>query len=87
MLQGLTVNPRQEKEKIFQNPSITTVLVPYIGHKKAAMLAQHMKESKESVFESNKKLKFILPEDLQQILSPSSLTTLGFSLKNIDLNE
>ncbi|MGQ1890719.1 lyase family protein [Thermophagus sp. OGC60D27] len=84
MLQGLTVDSGPEKEEIFKNPSITTVLVPYIGHQKAALLAQHMKESNGSVFESNNKLKIILPEDLRQILSPSSLTTLGFSLKNID---
>jgi len=87
LLKDMKVSAKNEQDDVFKNPSITTALVPYIGHKKAALLARDMKESNTTVFESNGKLA-ILPEGkILRILQPSSLTAKGFSLKDINPEE
>jgi aspartate ammonia-lyase len=84
LLKGMTVSTKNEQDDLFKNPSITTALVPYIGHEKAALLARNMKESNTTVFESNAKLAILPEEKIQRILQPSALTAKGFSLKDID---
>lgn len=84
MLRQLTIHPGKEQAEIFKNPAITTALVPFIGHKKAQMLAQHMKEEGIDIFESNQQLNILSTEKIQQILNPASLTARGFSLKDLN---
>jgi aspartate ammonia-lyase len=84
MLRQLTIHPGKEQSEIFKNPAITTALVPFIGHKKSQMLAQHMKEEGIDIFESNQQLNILSTEKIQQILNPASLTARGFSLKDLN---
>ncbi len=83
MIQGIAVDTDKSNEQLFQNPSITTALLPYIGFNKAATLANEMKNSGLNIFEANEKLKLIEESKLRDIVKPENLLKLGFSMKEI----
>ncbi|MFO8002112.1 MAG: lyase family protein, partial [Marinilabilia sp.] len=83
MLENLSVDASEEQKALFRSPAITTALVPYIGHHKAGLLALEMEKTGHSVFEANKKLAIMPEQQLSEILTPSSLTAKGFSLKDL----
>lgn len=83
LLDGLVVKTELAQQKLMHSPVITTSLVPYLGYRKATVMAQMMKEAQCSVFEANEKLGFLNPLRLEEILKPENLLKLGFSLKDI----
>jgi len=83
LLDGLVVKSELAQQKLMHSPVITTSLVPYLGYRKATVMAQMMKEEQCSVFEANDKLGFLNPVKLEEILKPENLLKLGFSLKDI----
>jgi fumarate hydratase class II len=66
------------------SPAVTTALLPFIGYKKAAALAALMKEERLSISEANKKLGYVSPEKLSDILRPENLVQGGYRLKDIE---
>jgi len=83
MLNDLETDPAREQKDLFRSPSITTALVPYIGHEEAEKMALEMEKTGLSVFEINQKTQTIEPQLLQKLMTPASLTAKGFTLKDI----
>jgi len=82
LIDGLVIHSSLNYDSpIFMNPSITTALSPYIGYHHAAQLAKEMKEKQVSVVVANGNLKLIDPDSLTQLLQPSNLLKMGYSLK------
>lgn len=84
MLSGIEIEGGAAEEQVFYSPSITTLLLPFIGYNRASTLARLMKEERLSISEANKKLGFIKPEKLIQILKPENLVQGGYRLKDIE---
>jgi len=80
MFTGLVIHHKSASDNLYNNPSVTTALSPYIGYNQAGVLAKEMKNSKTSVFEANTKLQIIDNERLKNILKPENLLKMGFSL-------
>ncbi|WP_462317932.1 lyase family protein [Marinilabilia sp.] len=87
MLTGLIVEAGKEETELYQSASVTTALVPYIGHNMAEKLALRMKSTGKTIFEVNEDLKILSTEDLREILKPSSLVSKGFSLNDLPENK
>ncbi|MBS2097047.1 lyase family protein [Carboxylicivirga linearis] len=68
---------------IYDNPAISTALIPYIGYHQSTSIAKLMKKEGLSIFEANKKLKLIKDEALQELMKPESLKRQGYSLNDI----
>lgn len=83
LISGIEVDYEKGQSLLFQNPSITTALLPYIGFNKAAILANEMKSTGSDIFEANKKHNLIDDSRLREIVKPNNLLKLGFSLKEI----
>ena len=83
MISGIEVNMDVAKEKLFESPSVTTALLPYIGYNKASLLAKEMKEKKMDVFQANIILKMIDQNKLTDLLQPQNLLKEGFSINDI----
>jgi aspartate ammonia-lyase len=84
LIKEIYIDSKISEKKLFKSPAITTALNPYIGYKKASILANEMKEKKCDIFEANKKLRIIDEEKLIQILKPENLLKQGFSVKDIE---
>ncbi|PWE01207.1 lyase family protein [Marinilabilia rubra] len=87
MLKDLQIDAEDEQKDLFKSASITTALVPYIGHKEAEKIALEMKDAQESIFEVNDRLKVLSDKLLREILKPSSLISKGFSLNDLPENQ
>lgn len=87
MLAELSIVSEQEENELYKSASITTALVPYIGHTMAEKLALKMKSTHKNIFEVNEELKILSNEDLREILDPSSLVSKGFSLNDLPENK
>ena len=87
MLKDLSVDAVKEEQELFKSASITTALVPYIGHKEAEKLAFAMQSTGKNIFEVNETLKVLNNKDLQEILKPTSLVAKGFSLNDLPENQ
>jgi aspartate ammonia-lyase len=83
MIEGMTFYPAASLKNLMMSPSVTTVLLPYIGYNKASELAREMKDKGISIVEANARLCLIEPGKLQHILTPSNLLKEGFILKDI----
>ncbi len=83
LLEGVVINSDIAKTKVLHSPSITTVLLPYIGYNKATGLAKYMREHKLDIFEANKELKIIEETKLKEILKPENLVRGGFTIKDL----
>ncbi len=84
LIKEIYIDSKISEKKLFKSPAITTALNPYIGYKKASILANEMKEKKCDIFEANKNLRIIDEEKLIQILKPENLLKQGFSVKDIE---
>jgi len=84
MIAGLKVNTESSIYQVYNSPTITTALSPFIGYHKAETLAKEMKISKTDIYTANKKLQVINPEKLQKLLEPQNLLKLGFSIKDLE---
>jgi len=83
LLDGLIVDEKTARENLVNSPSVATALIPFVGYKAAATLAQEMKENNFDVFTANEKLKLIHPEVLNQMMSTSFLLKEGFTLDDL----
>jgi aspartate ammonia-lyase len=83
LVQGIEVDTEKSKYLLYNNPSITTALLPFVGFNKAAILANEMRQSKIDIFEANKKLKLLDEDKLQEIVKPDNLLKLGYSLREL----
>ena len=81
LMKGLKVESMDDG--IYDNPAISTALIPYIGYHQSTRIAKMMKEGNLSVFEANKKLKLIKDETLEELMKPESLKRQGYSLNDI----
>jgi aspartate ammonia-lyase len=84
LLHGLEIESGISEAKVLSSPAIATVLLPFIGYKKAAEMAACMKESGLSVIEANAKLGYLKEERLKEILKPGNLVQGGYSLKDLE---
>jgi len=84
LLSGLEVEADEAEKQVMSSPAVTTALLPFIGYKKAATLAQMMKEEGLNIFEANEKLGYINPDKLIGILKPENLVQGGYRLKDIE---
>jgi aspartate ammonia-lyase len=85
LFDGLEINASAGYEKLIMSPAITTALLPYIGYKKATLLATEMKEKNISLFEANKILNCISQEKLKIIVQPENLLKEGYSVQDLIL--
>ncbi len=83
LISGIKINKENSEKKLYRSSAITTALNPYIGYKKASILAVEMKKQQIDIFEANKIHSFISTEKLQNILKPENLLKAGFSLKDV----
>ena len=83
LVQGIEVDTEKSKHLLYNNPSITTALLPFIGFNKVAILANEMRQSKIDIFEANKKLQLLDEDKLQDIVRPENLLKLGYSLREL----
>ena len=84
LLSGMEVHSGEAEKQVRSSPAVTTALLPFIGYKKAAALAALMKEERLSRSEANKKLGYVSPEKLSDILRPENLVQGGYRLKDIE---
>ncbi len=82
--QEIKINEELSYELLLKSPSVVTVLIPYIGYRKATDLALYMKEKGVDIISANEELKLIKKDKIRKILTPSSLLQLGFTVKDID---
>jgi len=71
-------------EGVYRNPSVCTVLNPYIGYHKATKLAKLMRAEGISVQEANIHLQLIAVEKLDEILKPENMLKAGFSIQDLE---
>ncbi|GAB4338893.1 MAG: aspartate ammonia-lyase [Calditrichia bacterium] len=83
IFQELAVLEEVARQKLYQNPSIATALIPLLGYHTAGRLAKRMKEKKETIFQANAELKLVEEHRLQELLKAENLFKLGFSLKDV----
>jgi len=83
LFDGIEINEKTAKEKLYKSPSITTALSPYIGYNKSSELSKEMRKNNCNIFEANDKLKFISTEKLSKILETQNLLKTGFSLNDL----
>ena len=86
MIRDLDIESEKEELEIYRSASITTALVPYIGHKMAEKIALQIKESRKSIFEVNRELQILDEKELEEILKPATLVSKGFSLNDLPGN-
>ncbi len=82
MFGDLLIEPSRSMEKVLLSPSITTVLIPYLGYQDAGRLARTMTEEGCTIFAANEKLRLMEPEQLRSLMTPENLLKLGYSVKN-----
>lgn len=83
LISGLEIDVKQSRENLFKSPSITTVLLPYIGYNKASELAKFMRENDTDILEANRKFNFLDPEKLMEILQPENILKGGYRINDI----
>jgi aspartate ammonia-lyase len=83
LLNDLKIKTEIAELKVYQSPSITTALLPYIGYNKASEIAKYMKEFGKDIFEANEDLKLFEETKLREILKPENLVRGGFSVKDL----
>ncbi|MGE5424911.1 MAG: lyase family protein [Syntrophothermus sp.] len=70
-------------DKLWHSPSVTTALVPLIGYHKSTQLAKYMKETGAGIFEANDHLNLLPKADLERLMQPGNLLSLGYRLSDI----
>lgn len=83
LIAGIQIQTGNGGEQLFKSPAVTTALSPFIGYRKAALLAKEMKNSGCTVFEANEKMKYLDNEKLRNILKPDNLLKTGFTISDL----
>lgn len=78
LVDGISIDDAKARERLLKSPSVTTVIVPYVGYHEAGRLAAIMKQENLGVLEANQRLKVINERLLEYLLQPSNLLRLGF---------
>lgn len=68
-VKGITVNEKQCNQYLEKNPSLATLLSPYIGYLEAAKIAKQAQAENRSVKEIALKKKLLKPEEIEKIFS------------------
>jgi len=72
-IEGITVNEKQCSQYLEKNPSLATLLSPYIGYLEAAKIAKQAQAENRSVEEIALEKKLLKPEELEKIFSRKNL--------------
>jgi aspartate ammonia-lyase len=72
-IQGIAVNEKQCCQNLEKNPSLATLLSPYIGYLEAAKIAKQAQAENRSVREIALEKKLLKPEELDKIFSRKNL--------------
>lgn len=72
-IQGITVNEKQCSQNLEKNPSLATLLSPYVGYLEAAKIAKQAQAENRSVREIALEKKLLKPEELGKIFSRKNL--------------
>jgi len=83
LLNGLEVNEDVSRKRLFQSPSVTTLLSPLIGYHKAGELASEMKKRGTDIFSANRSLGMMPEEKLEALMQPENLLRKGFTVNDI----
>ncbi|HOM35915.1 MAG TPA: hypothetical protein PK262_02650, partial [Bacteroidales bacterium] len=81
LLSGIEIDKNLSLNSVLSNPSITVVLVPILGYRKATEFAIIMKNEGIDIVELNKKFNFVDEKLLESLLNPENLLKEGFSFK------
>jgi aspartate ammonia-lyase len=84
LMDGLEIDTGISEDAVLGSPSVATALLPFIGYKKAATIAELMRREKLNIIEANKRLGFLESERLEEILKPENLVQGGYRLKDIE---
>jgi aspartate ammonia-lyase len=82
MLGEIVVDKDTSEAAVMSSPSVTTALLPLIGYGKAAEMASLMKKEKIDIFEANRRLGYVEPVKLKELLRPENLVQGGYRLKD-----
>jgi len=83
LVDGIKIDVEKAHRNIEKSPSLTTILVPYIGYYNASKIAIIMRDEELTIFEANLKLKLIDQDKLKQLIHPQNLLKMGFSIHDI----
>jgi aspartate ammonia-lyase len=72
-VRGITVNEKQCSQYLEKNPSLATLLSPYIGYLEAAKIAKQAQAENRSVKEIALEKKLLKPEEIEKIFSHKNL--------------
>ncbi len=72
-VEGITVNEKRCNEYLEKNPSLATMLSPYIGYLEAAKIAKQSQKEGRSVKEIALEKKLLKPEEIDKIFSKKRL--------------
>ena len=72
-VKGITVNEKQCSQYLEKNPSLATLLSPYIGYLEAAKIAKQAQAENRSVKEIALEKKLLKPEEIEKIFSRKNL--------------
>jgi aspartate ammonia-lyase len=72
-VKGITVNEKQCNQYLDKNPSLATLLAPYIGYMEAAKIAKQAQSENRSVKEIVLEKKLLEPEEIEKIFSRKNL--------------
>lgn len=72
-IEGITVNEKRCNEYLEKNPSLATLLSPYIGYLEAAKVAKQAQAENRSVKEIALEKKLLKPEEIEKIFSRKNL--------------
>ena len=87
LVSGVEIDPKAEEERILKSPTISTLLLPYIGYKKSGEVAELMKKENITIIEANKRIGCVEEKILLELLKPSNLAQGSFLLENIAKGE
>jgi len=83
LLDGIRINEKPARERLFRSPAITTALSPFIGYNQSEKLAKKMKETGDDVFSVNRELNIVEESLLERLMVPEFLLKQGFTMKDI----
>jgi aspartate ammonia-lyase len=72
-VKGITVNEKQCNQYLEKNPSLATLLSPYIGYLEAAKIAKQSQAESRSVKEIALEKKLLKPQEIEKIFSRKNL--------------
>jgi aspartate ammonia-lyase len=72
-VKGITVNVKQCNRYLEKNPSLATLLSPYVGYLEAAKIAKQAQAENRSVKEIALEKKLLKPDEIEKIFSRKNL--------------